>query len=306
MVSRRGFLAESIALGSLLFSRTGQALEPGRPSRTARGVALQRAAHQLLETPRVFDDPLALRVFGAEGVAWLGRNLERYRRDSSRAMRAFLVMRSRYAEDLLVEAAARGVRQCVVLGAGLDTFGYRNPIRDLRTFEVDHPDTQRWKRDWFAGQGIAAPSSLTFAPVDFERQKIADGLRAAGFRDDRPAFFSWLGVVVYLSKEAVTETLRFAASCAPGSGLVFDYSPPADALNEAERAWRAAAEARVASLGEPWVSYFGPRELRDQLLSLGFSSAQSADSSELNQRYFDDRTDGFRLRGAGRMMAARV
>src|SRR6185295_8012621 len=108
------------------------ALTPGEPSRTARGAALHRAAHQLLEVPPVFEDPLALRIFGAEGVSWLGRNLDRYRSNSSRAMRAFLVMRSRYAEDELAQAVARGVDQYVVLGAGLDTFACRNPHRALR------------------------------------------------------------------------------------------------------------------------------------------------------------------------------
>src|SRR6185436_10266000 len=189
MLSRRRFLSGVALSGLAAFSsRSAFALAPGEPSRTARGAALQRAALQLLETPPVFEDPLALRIFGAEGVAWLGRNLDRYRTNSSRFMRAFLVMRSRYAEDELARAVAGGVQQYVVLGAGLDTFAYRNPHRNLRVFEVDHPSTQAWKRRRLQEQSIELPHSLTFAPVDFETQTLADGLRSAGFRADRPAF----------------------------------------------------------------------------------------------------------------------
>ena len=196
MVSRRSFIGSSVLLSGFFFPGISRALVAGEPSRTARGAALQRAAHQILETPHVFDDPLALRIFGAEGVAWLGRNLENYRSAASRSMRAFLVVRSRYAEDELARAYARGVRQYVVLGAGLDTFAYRNPHRRLKVFEVDHPSTQAWKRSRLQEQSIDIPRSLTFAPVDFETQTLASGLRAAGFRADRPAFFSWLGVTI--------------------------------------------------------------------------------------------------------------
>src|SRR5688572_14393982 len=178
-MDRRVFLSTSLLVPGLFFPGLSAALQPGEPSRTARGAALQRAAHQLLETPTVFEDPLALRIFGAEGVAWLGRNLDRYRTPGSRSMRAFLVMRSRFAEDELARAVERGVTQYVVLGAGLDTFAYRNPHRGLRVFEVDHPSTQVWKRDRLREQSIAIPRSATFAPVDFEKETLAYGLRAA-------------------------------------------------------------------------------------------------------------------------------
>jgi len=267
---------------------------------------MQRAAHQLLETPPVFDDPLALRIFGAQGVAWLARNLDAYRTPRSRAMRAFLVMRSRYAEDQLALAVARGVRQYVVLGAGLDTFAYRSPHRRLRVFEVDHPSTQSWKRSRLAEQSIEVPRSLTFAPVDFETQTLAAGLKAAGFRADRPAFFSWLGVVIYLSKPAVAETLRTIAAGRKGSQVVFDFAPPASSISETEQASRAAAAARVAKSGEPWINYYSPGAFVDELHATGFGSAYYIGSSEMNARYFGDRADGFRLYGSGRMMAAQV
>jgi len=267
---------------------------------------MQRAAHQLLEKPPVFEDPIALRMFGDEGTAWLDRNLERYRSERSRAMRAFLVMRSRYAEDRLADAVARGVRQYVVLGAGLDTFACRNPHRGLRVFEVDHPLTQAWKRDRLRAQAIAVPESAIFAPVDFERQALAEGLAAAGFRADQPAFFSWLGVVIYLSRDAVAGTLRTVAACARGSEVVFDFSPPPDELDSAERSRHVALASRVAGIGEPWLSYYAPAALAAELQALGFSAPQHLGSAEMNDRYFHDRADGFRLYGSGRMMTAQV
>jgi len=309
--SRRDFVG-GIALTGLaasvgaLPSRMAFALANGEPSLTARGAALQRAAHQLLEDPRVFDDPLALRILGAQRVAWLGRNLDRYRRPGARAMRAFLVMRCRYAEDELARAIARGVRQYVVLGAGLDTFAYRNPDRRLRVFEVDHPATQSWKRNQLKEQSIDLPRSLTFAPVDFETQTLAAGLKAVGFRADRAAFFSWLGVVVYLSEAAVAETMHYVAARPRGSQLIFDFASPADSLSEPERTRRAASAARVAKKGEPWINFQDPGPLAARLRDAGFSSARSLGTEEMNENYFKGRLDGFRLHGSGWMMNAGV
>jgi methyltransferase (TIGR00027 family) len=306
MLTRRRFLGSTALLPGLIFSQGANALVAGEPSRTARSTALQRAAHQLLEAPTVFEDPMALRIFGAPGVRWLGQNLDRYRTGGSRAMRAFLVMRSRYAEDRLALAVARGVTQYVVLGAGLDTFACRNPHRGLRVFEVDHPSTQAWKRGRLKEQGIDIPRSLSFAPVDFETQTLADGLKAARFRADRPAFFSWLGVTIYLSKEAVAGTLRTIAAGVKGSQVVFDFAPPSSAISEQERAGRKRSAANVARAGEPWINFYSPGPLAEELRASGYSTARALGSEEMNQRYFRNRSDGFRLVGSGQMMTAQV
>jgi methyltransferase (TIGR00027 family) len=139
-------------------------------------------------------------------------------------MRLFIAARSRFAEENLATAVARGVRQYVVLGAGLDTFAHRNPFTEqgLRVFEVDYPATQAWKQRRLADAGLISPASLTFAPVDFERQTLADGLAAAGFDAAAPAFFSWLGVAVYLTRTAIRETLAFIAGLRSGGEVVFD------------------------------------------------------------------------------------
>ena len=306
MTDRRRFLGLAAAGVAALPLTSAFALQAGEPSRTARGAALQRAAHQLLEVPPVFEDPLALRIFGAQSVAWLGRNLDRFRTPRSRSMRAFLVMRSRFAEDELARAYARGVRQYVVLGAGLDTFAYRNPHRGLKVFEVDYPATQAWKRSRLREQSIDIPARTVFAPVDFETQTLAAGLNAAGFRADRPAFFSWLGVTVYLSADAVAGTLRYVAGRPAGSQVVFDFAPPPADLEGAQRRSHDRAASRVARSGEPWIGYYRPAPFAAQLRASGFASVQVLGAEDMNARYFGGRTDGFRLHGSGRMMTAQV
>src|SRR5580658_4555991 len=162
-------------------------MQEGKFSRTAHRVAIRRAAHQLLDHPRVLDDPLALRIIGSEAAEELRTNPKEHHA-FSRAFRAFMAARSRYAEDELASAVALGVTQYVVLGAGLDTFAYRNPHPGLRVFEVDHPATQTWKREQLQAASIPVPPSLTFVPVDFEQQTLADGLEHSGFNASATAF----------------------------------------------------------------------------------------------------------------------
>src|SRR6267378_6394098 len=148
-------------------------MQEGTFSRTAERVAIRRAAHQLLDQPRVLDDPLALRIIGSEAEEALRSN-PKEDHSFSRAFRAFMAARSRYTEDELAGAFAQGVRQYVVLGAGLDTFAYRNPHSGLRVFEVDHPATQEWKRDQLRTAEIAVPTEAVSVPVNFEQQSLAD------------------------------------------------------------------------------------------------------------------------------------
>jgi methyltransferase (TIGR00027 family) len=266
-------------------------MQPGGPSITARRAAAHRAAHQTLEGGRIFADPLAPRLLGEAPEAVLGANLQG---PAGRGMRLFIAARSRFAEDALAAAVDRGVRQYVVLGAGLDTFALRNPhvAAGLQTFEVDHPATQAWKRERLAQAGIAAPPTLTFAPVDFERQTLAEGLAAAGFDASRAAFFSWLGVVPYLTLDAVLATLGFIAA-RPGGEVVFDYGEPPSARAPEQRALHEQRAARVAALGEPWLTYFNPSDLARDLGALGLSEIEDLGPGEMSSRYFSGlRHDG--------------
>jgi methyltransferase (TIGR00027 family) len=281
-----------------------------KPSRTAMRVAMHRAAHQLFDrAPRVLEDPVAVPIIGAGALARLQADADQRDGLIPRAMRAFMVARSRFAEDELVRAIGRGATQYVVLGAGLDTFAYRRPASSarVRVFEVDHPSTQAWKRSQLAAASIAIPADVTFAPVDFERETLADGLAQAGFDRSRPAFFSWLGVTIYLTEEAIVSTLTFVASTPRGGGLVFDYAVPPSSVGVRSRLAFNALAGRVAAAGEPFRTHFDPVALHDRLTSLGFHSIADLGSDEMNARYFVDRADGLRLVGfLGRVLSAEV
>ncbi len=281
-------------------------MRAGLPSATAQRVALRRAAHQLLDHPRVFDDPLALPVVGNEDAALLRADPASF--ETSRLspyLRAFMAARSRFAEEELAAAVGDGTRQYVVLGAGLDTFAYRNPYPALRVLEVDHPATQAWKRQRLAEAGIAVPASLTFAPVDFEAQTLADGLRAAGFDPGVRTFFSWLGVTPYLLPETVMGTLRFVAATAAGSAIVFDFGVSPSLLDATARRVLDAAARRVAAVGEPWQALFAPDRLVADLRAMGFRSVEDVDPTAINARYFAGRDDGLRVGTLAHLMRAR-
>ena len=278
----------------------------GNFSRTAQRVAIRRAAHQLLDQPRVLDDPLALRIIGAEAAAALRTNPKEHHA-FARAFRAFMAARSRYAEDELARAVASGVRQYVVLGAGLDTFAYRNPHDGLRVFEVDHPATQAWKRERLQAAGTAVPSSLTFVPIDFERQTLADGLERAGFDHRIAAFFSWLGVTPYLTREACMSTLSLIAKMPASSGVVFDFAIDPSLLSAGQREALDALSKRVAAAGEPFQLFFDPTKLQAELKEMGFHRTEFLQGRELNARYFNDRKDGLLVRGSlGHLLGAWV
>jgi methyltransferase (TIGR00027 family) len=272
-------------------------------------VAMRRAAHQLFDNPRVLEDPLAIPIIGTEAAAQLSDEWPRHGKRIGRSIRAFMVARSRYAEDQLALAVSRGIQQYVILGAGLDTFAYRNPHagKSLRVFEVDYPATQEWKRQRLAGAGILIPSTVTYAPVDFERQTLAAGLAEAGFDSGAATFFSWLGVVMYLTEEATMSTLGFIATTARGGGVAFDFAVPRESLTWMGRLALDAISRRVASAGEPFRTFFEPRTLTEKLTQLGFHSVEVLDAAEINPRYFRDRGDGLCVAGSlGRLISAQI
>jgi methyltransferase (TIGR00027 family) len=271
-------------------------VQAGQPSHTARGAAAYRAIHQTLEGGVIFSDPFASKILDDETRA----RLDEMAADLSlRPWRLFIAARSRFSEDALTACIARGVRQVVVLGAGLDTFSLRNPHAGLgvRVFEVDYPATQGWKRERIAQAGLAVPASLTFAPVDFERQSLADGLKRAGFQADRPSFFQWLGVVPYLTREAVAVTLNFIARV-PESEVVFDYAEPFENYPAERRANVMAIAESTAARGEPWLSLFDPPELSELLGNMGFGVVEDLGMAEITQRLYGPLKQGIVI-GAG-------
>ena len=282
-------------------------MQDEKPSATAWRVALGRAAHQIFDNPRIFDDPLALRVVGAQAD---GRSPESFFRERYQAtrrstfVRALVVVRSRLAEEELDAAVRRGVRQYVLLGAGLDTFAYRNPHPGVRVFEVDHPATQAWKRKILRRAAIAEPDSATFVPVNFERQTAMDGLITAGFDPSAPAFFAWLGVTMYLQEDAVYAMLRAIAALPSGSGVVFDYAVSRSEMSLVSRLAVAIVNRRLKRIGEPWISFFNPGSLAEKLRSFGFREIRDIGPDDLNLRFFSGRTDGLRVSPVAHVLVA--
>jgi len=277
------------------------------PSRTALRVALRRAAHQLHDAkPLVFEDPLAVRILGKEHYEEVKRTPDSVKRPFSAALRAFMVVRARLAEDTLAAAVRElGVRQYLVLGAGLDTFACRNAYMGVRVFEVDHPATQAWKMKMLAGAGIVPPESAHFVAVDFEKDSLRARLKAAGFDEHVPTVTAWLGVVPYLTTEGFRATMRLLARFKAGSEVVFDYSQPREALPPVEQLMLDSLSARVALAGEPFQLFFTPAQLAEELEWLGLRVVEDLDSTALSARYLSGREDGLLLRGrAGRICVA--
>jgi methyltransferase (TIGR00027 family) len=278
-------------------------MHEGQPSRTAQSVAAQRAAHQLLDSPRVLDDPYAIRLISPEAREKLERHPDEHDRSPmSKPTRAIVVVRTRIAED---ELAASGATQYVLLGAGLDTFAYRNPFPHVHVFEVDQPDTQELKKRRLAAAGIELPANMTFAPCDFSRDRLEDALAAAGFDRSKPTVFAWLGVVMYLEREDVMQTLRFIVSQPAPVSVIFDYAQPPESFPLLHRIFYRRVLDRLEKIGEPWKSFMTPETLRADLLSLGFTSVEDLGGDDINSRYLANRTDGLQSRNVGRIAVAR-
>lgn len=257
-------------------------------SGTAVGVALLRAAHQLIDgEPKILDDPVSPRLFYADVLDGIRADAERFLTPGALALRSHVLARSRYAEDRFRDAAARGVGQYVALGAGLDTFAYRQPewARGATLFEVDHPASQGHKRGRLEAAGVDVPSNVRFVGCDLDTGPPGDALREAGFAEGEPAFVSMLGVTMYLAPEATDAVLAWASTLAPGSELVFTWSrPPAPGDDDA-------LADRAASLGEPWRTRMGHEQLQARFAELGFARWEFVAASLLAERYFRNRTD---------------
>jgi methyltransferase (TIGR00027 family) len=263
---------------SLAFMKHGEA------SRTALGAAGHRAAHQALDGGVLFSDPLAIAILGEDAEAAIALAKERPER---RFMRFFVALRSRFAEDSAAKAIERGMRQILVLGAGLDTFAYRVEPRDgLRLFELDHPATQRDKRRRLREARLAEPAHVVYAPHDFEQGSMIAALSAAGLDPTRRTFALWLGVTPYLTEDAVFATLGELAAFPGGAEVVFDYANPPDTIEEPRaREFHQALAEQVAASGEPFRCYLETPKLHERAAALGFVEIEDLDRAALVARY---------------------
>ena len=258
-------------------------MKSNEPSRTALMIARQRAAHQLLDHGSILHDPFAMRLLREDE-----RNVLQFANQHALAGigRLFTTARSRIAEDALSRAVERGVQQIVILGAGLDTFALRNPheARQIRVFEVDHPATQVWKRQRLAEAQIALPPGLVFVPVDFERDNLGENLVAAGFQQNLPAFFTWLGVVPYMTQDAIGRTLDDMALI-QNSEVVFDYMEPPEAFSEELRQLETERANKLEKIGERSASRFEPAGIAAILRSHGFYAIEDIDFQEILAKF---------------------
>jgi methyltransferase (TIGR00027 family) len=290
-------------------------------SLTAVTAARGRAAHLLLDgEPKIFRDDFALQFSGADSEASFRQNINAMlaevaakagpdaAQQSFRVARASMLMRSRYTEDALSLAIARGITHYVILGAGLDSFAWRRTdlATAIQVFEIDHPASQQWKQQRLRELGIGRPPNLTFLPIDFERETLVNGLREGGYPLDKPAFVSWLGVTQYLTREAVLSTLKEVAALARGTEISFTFIvPQALWVGDGQRMFPIAVASTAAS-GEPWISFFDPAELASQLKQLGFNRVVHFSPDDANDLYFSGRTDGLRIVAGEHVMRAQV
>ena len=271
---------------------TNHASDPREASRTALGTAYLRAAHQLLDAPpRVLEDPVAVRLLGKDASQNIWEAVKRYRSPETSALRSHVVLRSRFAEDRLAAAVQRGVSQYVILGAGFDTFAFRQPdwAKSLKIFEIDHRDTQLVKRSFLTKASLDLPANVRFAQIDFEHESLLEGLCRHHVSVEEPTFFSWLGVTVYLKEAAIDAALKSMATYPSGSEVVLTFKQPiVKTTGKAAEAARKLAE-NVASVGEPFVSFFEPKAMEAKLLSAGFSKVEFLDLETADTRYFASR-----------------
>jgi methyltransferase (TIGR00027 family) len=279
------------------------------PSRVALSVSRLRAAHQVLDgDPKILDDPVSIGFVPGSREDEIRANEKKYQTPHFRAIRAMLVTRSRYLEDVLREVTDSGIRQHVNLGAGLDTFAYRQPpwARTLTLFEVDHPTTQEWKRATLERLGIPIPSNLRFCSVDFETPGLGESLTVAGFDLQKPACFSWLGVTQYLTEAAMDSTLRFIRAMPGGSSVVLSFVLPDSCLEPEDRQLVVHAADRASVHRERFLTRLEPGLLGERLIKIGFSRVIHLGAEEADRRYFLGRRDGLRAPGYENLMWATV
>jgi methyltransferase (TIGR00027 family) len=266
---------------------------PRSPSRTAVLTAVVRARYREERPPVMFDDALAAGLAGEEGLVLSERLRTELPRSQVLAFCRWVCIRSRFTEDLVEQAVAAGVDQYVILGAGLDSFAYRRPdlLERVRVFEVDHPASQSWKRSRLDELGVTIPGNVVFTPVDFEHQTLREGLEETGFEFGRIAVFSWIGVTMYLTLDAINATLATIAQCRPGTQIALTYNQPRHALDDFALQVTSAFSAIAAEVGEPFVSLFVPDEIDELLQTHRFGNIVHFGTREARVAYFDARDD---------------
>ena len=263
------------------------------PSETAILAAVGRALHRTDPAPRVLDDQFAIALAGEKAPSVMDRLRREMPADLLLAFSRWTAVRTRFAEDQIAEALETGVTQVVILGAGLDSFAHRHPDlpEHIRTYEVDHPSSQEWKRERIERLGRADPSNLTYVPVDFEVKSWREGLGEAGFAFNAPAIFTWIGVSMYLTLGAIKTTLNGVADCAPETTIVFTYDLPRKSLDARGLALTNGVRKVASEMGEPFISLFDPKDAEDLARECGLGHPVHFGPEEAIRQYFEGRPD---------------
>ena len=246
-----------------------------------------RAVHQLIDRrPLILEDPISPRLLATETLDAIRKDPGRYQTPPAKGLRSHVVLRSRYAEDLLQKGAAAGVTQFVNIGAGFDTFAFRQPpwANRLRVVEVDHPASQKAKQEYFSNRGFVAPENTRFVPVDLEKERLSAALSDTDVSRRSSTFFACLGVLAYLRRTTVRSIFEDIAAWSRGTTFVAAFAP------RRANAESAVAE-RAAERGEPWISYFGQDEIEELFTTSGFSTFGFLSPAAAADSYYGDRTD---------------
>ncbi|GAA4305920.1 class I SAM-dependent methyltransferase [Compostibacter hankyongensis] len=264
-----------------------------QPDNTAVRTALWRALHAQIDLPpHIIEDEVGLQLI-APDEGWQQR--PDMHPEFTKRLRASIVARARFIEDLIIEKSRQGIRQYILLGAGLDTFAQRRPdiASRLHIYEIDQPGTQTWKQQRLTELGLGIPEGLHFVSVDFETASWWEALLKAGFDPARPAVAACTGVSLYLTEEAIMATLKHMASLAPGSTLAMTFYLPMELMDEEDKPLQQISEKGAREAGTPFVSFFAPGEILALADKAGFKNARTISTKDLEQTYFANRNDGF-------------
>ncbi|QNK60990.1 class I SAM-dependent methyltransferase [Pedobacter sp. PAMC26386] len=263
------------------------------PDNTAVRTALWRALHvQVDAKPHILEDEVGLKLI-APNSDWQQR--PDMHPEFTKRLRASVVARSRFIENLIIEQSKLGISQYIILGAGLDTFAQRRPdiASTLQLYEIDQPDTQTWKQQRLNELGYGIPEWLHFVSVDFEISSWWDQLLKAGFDLSKPAVVVCTGVTLYLTKDAITDTLHQISTMASGSKLAIAFYLPMELLDEEDKPLQLIAEKGAREAGTPFVSFFTPDEILALANQQNFKETKIISTKDLKQYYFSNRTDNF-------------
>jgi len=282
----------------------------GHASRTAQAAAAIRANHYLYANQPVFSDPYAFHFTSPiwrrvlSNRACIKALNSKIPNQTFGLLTAQVVARSRYAEDQLEMALQQGIKQYVLIGAGLDSFVLRlaQKYSDIKIFEVDHPDTQALKIQSLQKLGHI-PDHVEFVSIDFEKENLAHALKRSSYNTAQPTFFSWLGTTHYLKPETTFSTLQTIAEfAATGSELVLDYSIPYQDLTGLERVGSFAVSKFTYFLNEPIIGTFHSDELHRAVTKLGYIVLEDLSAHDITKRYFVNRKDRIRYTQATHLL----